>query len=112
MKASLLTQISDLTGNKIDEASQFILPSLSGEISDELLRPELQLFDLRKEQLAAGLKAIDSKRMPKCLALQRWDMAILRVTTSLRMHLNHIIFSALGSNGTYTTGTRLRMKKW
>jgi outer membrane protein TolC len=65
MKASLLTQISDLTGNKIDEASQFILPSLSGEISDELLRPELQLFDLRKEQLAAGLKAIDSKRMPK-----------------------------------------------
>jgi len=65
MKASLLAQISDLTGTRIDEGSQFILPSLSGEISDELLRPELQLFDLRKEQLAAGLKAVDSKRMPK-----------------------------------------------
>lgn len=65
LKASLLTQLSDLTGTRIDDGSQFILPSLQGEISDELMRPELQLFDLRKEQLAAGLKAVDSKRMPK-----------------------------------------------
>jgi outer membrane protein TolC len=65
LKASLLTQLSDLTGTRIDDGSKFILPSLQGEISDELLRPELQLFDLRKEQLAAGLKAVDSKRMPK-----------------------------------------------
>ena len=65
MKASLLKQLSDLTGTEIDAGSQFILPSLPGEISDELMRPELQLFDLRKEQLAAGLKAVESKRMPK-----------------------------------------------
>jgi outer membrane protein TolC len=65
MKASLLIQLSDLTGTRIDDGSQFILPSLQGEISDELIRPELQLFDLRKEQLAAGFKAVDSKRMPK-----------------------------------------------
>jgi outer membrane protein TolC len=65
MKTSLIAQLSDLTGARIDDGSQFILPSLQGEISDELLRPELQLFDLRKEQLAAGLKAVDSKRMPK-----------------------------------------------
>ena len=65
MKASLLKQLSDLTGTEIDAGSQFILPSLPGEISDELMRPELQLFDLRKEQLTAGLKAIESKRMPK-----------------------------------------------
>jgi outer membrane protein TolC len=65
MKASLLRQLSDLTGTEIDAGSQFILPSLPGEISDELMRPELQLFDLRKEQLAAGLKAVESKRMPK-----------------------------------------------
>lgn len=65
MKASLLRQLSDLTGTEIDTGSQFILPSLPGEISDELMRPELQLFDLRKEQLAAGLKAVESKRMPK-----------------------------------------------
>jgi outer membrane protein TolC len=30
-----------------------------------LSRPELQLFDLRKEQLAAGVKVIESKKMPK-----------------------------------------------
>lgn len=65
MKATLLKQLSNLTGTEIDAGSQFILPSLPGEISDELMRPELQLFDLRKEQLAAGLKAVESKRMPK-----------------------------------------------
>jgi outer membrane protein TolC len=42
-----------------------MLPTFSGELSSELSRPELQLFDLRKEQLAAGMKVIDSKRMPK-----------------------------------------------
>jgi outer membrane protein TolC len=65
MQASLLKQLSDLTKTEIDAGAQFILPSLSGEISDELIRPELQLFDLRKEQLSAGLKAIETKRMPK-----------------------------------------------
>jgi outer membrane protein TolC len=38
---------------------------LPGLPSEEISRPELQLFDLRKEQLAAGIKVIDSKRMPK-----------------------------------------------
>jgi outer membrane protein TolC len=65
MKNSLLKQLSDLTGADINADSQLVMPSLSGEISDELLRPELQLFDLRKEQLAAGIKAVESKRMPK-----------------------------------------------
>ncbi|MGD0342308.1 MAG: TolC family protein [Bacteroidales bacterium] len=65
MKASLLKQLSDLTGTGIDGDSRFILPALPNEISEELLRPELQLFDLKKEQLSAGLKAVESKRMPK-----------------------------------------------
>jgi outer membrane protein TolC len=65
MKNSLLKQLSDLTGADINADSQLVMPSLSNEVSDELLRPELQLFDLRKEQLAAGLKAVESKRMPK-----------------------------------------------
>ncbi len=34
-------------------------------LQDELSRPELQIFDLRKEQLDAGLQVIQSKRMPK-----------------------------------------------
>ena len=64
-RTSFLKVLSDLTGNKIDSSTEFILPSPASEISAELLRPELQLYDLRKEQLSAGIKVIDSKRLPK-----------------------------------------------
>jgi outer membrane protein TolC len=64
-KTSFLKILSDLTGNEIDGLTELTLPTLSGELSNELSRPELQLFDLRKEQLAAGMKVIESKRMPK-----------------------------------------------
>jgi outer membrane protein TolC len=64
-KASLLKILSGLTGMEIDASTELTLPSERGQITAELLRPELQLFDLRKEQLAAGMKVIDSKRMPK-----------------------------------------------
>jgi outer membrane protein TolC len=66
-KKSFLKILSDLTGNNIEGSAEFILPSISGEPSNELSRPELQLFDLRKEQLDAGMKVIDSKRMPKAI---------------------------------------------
>jgi outer membrane protein TolC len=36
-----------------------------GDLTDELSRPELQIFDLRREQLEATLQVIQSKRMPK-----------------------------------------------
>ncbi len=64
-RVSLLKILSSLTGTEIDPGAELILPSVSGEMTNELSRPELQLFNLRKEQLAAGLKVIDSKRMPK-----------------------------------------------
>jgi outer membrane protein TolC len=64
-KISFLKILSDLTGDQIDSSTEFVQPLLPGSPSDEISRPELQLFDLRKEQLAAGLKVIDSKRMPK-----------------------------------------------
>ena len=64
-KASLLKILSGLIGTDIDASTEFILPTHTGELSNDLLRPELQLFDLRKEQLAAGMKIIESKRMPK-----------------------------------------------
>jgi outer membrane protein TolC len=64
-KASLLKILTDLTGIQIDTSTRLILPALREKISRELSRPELQLFDLRKEQLAAGMKLTDSKRMPK-----------------------------------------------
>ncbi|MCX6326233.1 MAG: TolC family protein [Bacteroidia bacterium] len=64
-KASLLKILSGLTGTEIDASTEFILPPQTNELTNELIRPELQLFDLRKEQLAAGMKIIESKRMPK-----------------------------------------------
>ena len=66
-KSSFIKILSDLTGNKIEASTELILPSISGELSNELSRPELQLFDLRKEQLAAGMKVIESKRLPKAI---------------------------------------------
>ena len=54
-----------MTGQEIDPSTEFVLPARTGELTSELSRPELQLYDLRKEQLAAGMKIIESKRMPK-----------------------------------------------
>jgi outer membrane protein TolC len=64
-KVSLLRILSSLTGKEIDISTEFILPPQTGELTNELLRPEIQLFNLRKEQLAAGLKVVESKRLPK-----------------------------------------------
>jgi len=64
-KTSFLKILSDLTGDQIDSSTEFVQPLVPGLPADEISRPELQLFDLRKEQLAAGIKVIDSKRMPK-----------------------------------------------
>ena len=64
-KTSLLKILSDLTGSEIDVSTQFLIPPVGEELTDELSRPELQIFDLRKEQLDASLQLIQSKRMPK-----------------------------------------------
>ena len=66
-KTSFIKILSELTGTEIDVSTEFLLPAQTGDASNELLRPELQLFDLRKEQLAAGMKVIESKRMPKAI---------------------------------------------
>ena len=64
-KASFLKILSDLTGKQIEPSTEFVIPPETNKLTTELSRPELQLYDLRKEQLAAGLKVIESKRMPK-----------------------------------------------
>ena len=64
-KSSLLKVLSGLTNKDLDADTKFVLPELSEENGNEILRPELELFDLRKEQIAAGLKIIDSRRKPK-----------------------------------------------
>jgi outer membrane protein TolC len=64
-KASLLKILSGLIGDEIHAATQFAIPAVDEEFTDELFRPELQIFDLRKEQLDASKQLIQSKRMPK-----------------------------------------------
>ncbi|OFY64994.1 MAG: hypothetical protein A2V64_11825 [Bacteroidetes bacterium RBG_13_43_22] len=64
-KASMVKILSGLTGTEIDASTEFVLPAPEEELTGELSRPELQIFDLRKEQLDATLQIIQSKRMPK-----------------------------------------------
>ncbi|MBG0860569.1 MAG: TolC family protein, partial [Bacteroidales bacterium] len=49
----------------IDPSAELAIPVTEDKMTTELFRPELQLFDLRKEQLAASLRAVQSKRMPR-----------------------------------------------
>jgi outer membrane protein TolC len=62
---SLIRTLSDLTGSDIDTSTEFLVPDQKNELTDDLLRPELQLLDLRDKKLAAGLELTESKRMPK-----------------------------------------------
>jgi outer membrane protein TolC len=65
MKIALMKVLSDLAGTEISQSTAFIVPEPSLPGDNNLSRPELELLDLRKEQLSAGLKLIGSKRMPK-----------------------------------------------
>lgn len=64
-KTSLIKNLSDLTGYKTDTSVQLVVPPINEELTDELFRPELQIFDLRKEQLEESVKQIQSRRIPK-----------------------------------------------
>jgi outer membrane protein TolC len=64
-RAALIKILSDMTGSDISDSTELTLPVQKAEYTDDLLRPELQIFDIRKEQLSAGLKMVQSKRMPR-----------------------------------------------
>jgi outer membrane protein TolC len=64
-KTALINILEDITGSEINPATELILPVQSVEPTDEITRPELQVFDLRKEQLSSGFRVVESKRMPK-----------------------------------------------
>jgi outer membrane protein TolC len=63
-KVSLLKALSNITGTEIDTTARLTVPAITAELTDEISRPELQLFDLKKEQLDASRQLLDSKRMP------------------------------------------------
>ncbi len=64
-KTYLLKVLSDLTGSEMDTATQFVIPEAKEELTDDLNRPELKIFDLRKEHLDASFQLIQSKCIPK-----------------------------------------------
>jgi len=64
-KISLFKILSGLTGIEIGPSTELVAPVPGVELTNELSRPELHLFDLRKEQLAASLDLIESRRLPK-----------------------------------------------
>ncbi len=64
-RESLLRILSQLTATEIDPSSELVMPVFNTDSTDVLNRPELEIFDLRKNQLDASLQFIDSRRMPK-----------------------------------------------
>lgn len=64
-RESLLKILSQLTGNDIDPSVKLVVRLPRNNLSGELSRPELALFDLRKEQIKASLNIVESKRYPK-----------------------------------------------
>ncbi len=64
-RASLLRSLSSLTGSEIDENTTLVLPSPEEELPADINRPELHLLDLGREQLDAGIRLLQSKRLPK-----------------------------------------------
>jgi outer membrane protein TolC len=65
MKTALVRVLSSLTGTDISETTEFTTPLVTSGMETIISRPELELLDMKKEQLSAGLKVIESKRMPK-----------------------------------------------
>jgi outer membrane protein TolC len=64
-KASLASVLTDLTGIEFGSEVSLILPRVTGELSNDISRPELKLYDLKMEQLQAGMGLLQTKRMPK-----------------------------------------------
>ncbi|NMC38564.1 MAG: TolC family protein [Bacteroidales bacterium] len=62
---SFIKILSDLTNIQIDQSCKLTPPVFSKALSPDLSRPELDIFDLRKEQLDATMQVINSKRRPK-----------------------------------------------
>lgn len=64
-RSSLLNVLSTLTGSQVGDDITLILPQSGTETSYEISRPELKVFDLKKDQLEAGINLLETKRMPK-----------------------------------------------
>ncbi|HVN57608.1 MAG TPA: TolC family protein [Bacteroidales bacterium] len=64
-RGSFIKVLSDLTGEKFDSSTVLVAPVSSENPALELKRPELQLYDLRKDKLGAAADLEQTKRMPR-----------------------------------------------
>lgn len=62
---TLVKVLSSLTGMEIDPRSEFAVPVQNIPFEENIIRPEIELLDLRKEQLSASINLSASKRMPR-----------------------------------------------
>ncbi len=64
-KNALINVLSDITGTPVDPSVRLVLPEIENPSADSIVRPEIELFNLRKKQMDAGMELTQSKRMPK-----------------------------------------------
>jgi outer membrane protein TolC len=64
-RVAFCKMLASVTGMEIDTATTLTGPGSAIRLTTELSRPEMALFDLRRDQLSAGLIAANSRRMPK-----------------------------------------------
>ncbi|MDR2886455.1 MAG: TolC family protein [Bacteroidales bacterium] len=64
-KKALMKIMSDMTGTEITDLTSFAVPEPEYRNDEELTRHELQMFDLKREQLSAAMKMTQTKRLPK-----------------------------------------------
>jgi outer membrane protein TolC len=66
-KMSLMNTLSSIIGKEIDITFNFENPKVSTRFSTEISRPELELFQLKKEQIEASKAIISKENSPKLI---------------------------------------------
>ncbi len=66
-KASLIKTLSSLIGKEIDSNSDFKNSTINSKLNTNISRPELELFQLKKEQIEASETIISKENSPKLI---------------------------------------------
>lgn len=66
-KITLISNLSTLMAEPLDTATIFNEPIIETQLSSELNRPELQLFQLKKEELESSESLLAKQRTPKLM---------------------------------------------
>lgn len=64
-KKKLLSNLSTLIFNSLDENADLVKPSLTTTFNKETNRPELKLFDLQNQQIEVSKEVISKNNLPK-----------------------------------------------